>query len=152
MPELSMTAYPRTKTAQLKFDKCKKGDVVWFVGGYTIAGDWQSFGRRARVVSVQATGLKGGVFVKPDNDPTGTYCLSCLMTVADIQANLSKQETPELRDAFLARVQLQAGDLDVLKERAAIVKGNGLEALTKVELIARVKALEAELAFLKETA
>lgn len=147
MTDIVMTAYPRTRQAQLKFDKCKTGDTVWFTGGYTIAGDWRSFGRRAKVVDVRADGPKGGVRLKPDNDPSEVYHVTHLITREDILATLAQRETPEAQNEFLGNFQLKPGDLDTVAKPAK--KPTTLEAMTKAELIERVKALETELANLK---
>lgn len=147
MPDIVMTAYPRTRPAQLKFDKCKKGDIVWFTGGYTINGDWHSFGRRAKVLEVRADGPKGGVLLKPDNDPGEVYHVTHLMTREDILATLAQRESPEAQKEFLGNFQLQPGDLDAVAKPAK--KPTTLGAMTKAELIERVKALETELANLK---
>lgn len=149
---LSMTTFPARKSEQLRFDACKKDDTVWFVGGYTIAGNWDSFGRRAKVVGI-SVGANGGVLVKPDNDPTNNYLVTWLMTQADIQETLAKAPNREAKEYFLATLQLQPGDLAEEREPAPKAKPaatrSRLESLTKAELIERVLALESELAALK---
>lgn len=143
MPDTLMTHYPRTAAAQKKFDKCKKGDVVWFTGGYTIAGDWQSFGRRAKVVDIR-TGARGGVIVKPDNDPSEPYCLSHLITKSDILATLSQCASKEEEEGYLKNYQLLPGDLaEEASRKEAVVSTRGL---TKAQLIERVRQLEEALA------
>lgn len=147
MPETVMSSYPRTRPAQLKFNKCKTGDIIWFTGGYTIAGDWQSFGRRAKVTGIQE-GKHGGILVKPDNDPSETYCLTHFITKDDILASLETCTTPEEREAYLAQYQLKPGDLAV-SSSATKKAPSSLEAMTKKELIELVKTMAAELDALK---
>lgn len=148
MTDIVMTAYPRTRPAQLKFDKCKKGDVVWFTGGFTIAGNWQSFGRRAVVVDVQLSGPKGGVLLKPDNDPQTIYHVTHLITRQDIQDSLALRATQDEKDRLLEKLQLKPGDL-VKPVDGSKQPSPSLVKLSKPELIARVRALESELAELK---
>lgn len=147
MSDIVMTAYPRTRPAQLKFDKCKKGDTVWFTGGYTIAGDWRSFGRRATVLEVRADGPKGGVHLRADDDPDERYQVTHLMTREDILETLAKRESPEAQNEFLANFQLKPGDLEATAPK--VDKPKTLASMSKAELIARVQALETELATLK---
>lgn len=145
MPKTIMTDFPRSTAAQKKFDKCKKGDTVWFTGGFTIAGDWQSFGRRAQVVEIK-TGVKGGVIVKPDNDPKQRYCLACLITKANILESLKSCPSEEEKEAYLKHYQLKAGDLEGQAEAPKNSESPSLKSMTKAQLIERVQQLEAELA------
>lgn len=139
-----MTKYPATKTGQSTFDKCKVGDVVWFPGGFTIAGDWQSYGKRAKVVGF-SQGRNGGVKVVPDDAPKQTFCLSVLFTKDDILRMVAAVPHDEVKSLVRGRFQLKAGDLDAVRTKAPAKDSAKLTSLTKDQLITRIQDLEARI-------
>lgn len=140
-----MTKYPSTKAAQSAFDKCKVGDVVWFPGGYTIAGNWQSYGKRAKVVGF-TEGRFGCIQVVPDEAPNEIYNLREVVTKANILEMVAAVTTEEEKSQVRGRFQAKEGEL-AADPPAAPGKGKAvLTSMTKAQLITRVMQLEARLA------
>lgn len=138
-------------TTSRKLSACNAGDIVWFVGGYVIAGNHRSFGRRARVRAVDVK--QKGLWIVPDDEPQEAQLVSVLMTAEDIRKTLAACDSEAQRKAALARLQLQPTDLQRFDAKlgAGADAGAGpapspaLSRMTKPQLIALVRQLQGQL-------
>lgn len=154
MPEeIVLTAAPLfSMTAGKKLSACKAGEIVWFVGGYMVAGDHRSFGRRACVQSLDVK--RGGVWLRADDEPKEPISVSALVTAGDVRETLARCSNETQRQAVLTRLQLQPADLqrfdaklgaeaDAVTEAAQSL---ALSRMTKSQLIELVRQLQGQLA------
>lgn len=146
VPQL-FTMYPKTPAAQLKFKAVSAGDVVWLPGGFDfLDGSFNSFGRRCIVVGM-VRGSYPGIVLK-DCKSNQELKTTCLITKQDIQKTLN-QHAPAEQAAYLARFTVEEGDLAFSEPPPEPQpKKKVASSMSKKELLAKLEALEAQVAAL----